>query len=528
MKNSVDRHLLAVLSFLSVLVASQPTRANEVDSRSDYIVNGSPTEAGELRGTVALLFAPDAAGPADLPRRTLWNQFRCSAVLIAPTVAVTAAHCVTPDPPPIGAVHPADSLYVAAGVRTLDDVWRAEVTGVRELIVHEQFLEGFSTDIALLRLDSPITVLNPVRLLPDSEDLVGEVGTAQGYGLRASAEDHGLLDQQQYASFLNEANTPIEEVSEFAIVTSEGVNGSGICFGDSGGPLYIQRDNALYAAGITSAFRGYTDSGPICGAGAFYVPLVSYTDWILENAPEAIPAQLGAGGGCSAASMTPAPTGIWFAAILAALALISSRRVLLGLAAFALLGTFSTGCGSDGDANPSLCSDTYDPTGDFCDPGVERIDLREAERRARGSMPSEALLWSAVGGADETVNPDGEAESWFLRYFIPGRIELPDALFRSVTVYASGNLRPYQELGTVQCIPTEPMLPVDSRDLIHDAIRRLEQAFVSAQLGEEGLLRVFQSHRCAREPDNWGGVEFANTFLYYDDDGSYLGTEGAP
>ena len=80
----------------------------------------------------------------------------------------------------------------------------------------------------------------------------------------------------------------------------------------------------------------------------------------------------------------------------------------------------------------------------------------------------------------------------------------------------------------MQCIPTEPMLPVDSRDLIHDAIRRLEQAFVSAQLGEEGLLRVFQSHRCAREPDNWGGVEFANTFLYYDDDGSYLGTEGAP
>ena len=33
--------------------------------------------------------------------------------------------------------------------------------------------------------------------------------------------------------------------------------------------------------------------------------------------------------------------------------------------------------------------------------------------------------------------PDGEAESWFLRYFVPGQIALPDALYRSVTVYAS-------------------------------------------------------------------------------------------
>ena len=72
------------------------------------------------------------------------------------------------------------------------------------------------------------------------------------------------------------------------------------------------------------------------------------------------------------------------------------------------------------------------------------------------------------------------------------------------------------------------MIPIDTRDVVHDAIRRLEQAGVPVRVGEEGLLRVFQSHRCAREPDTWGGVVFGKTSIYYDDDGSYLGVEGGP
>lgn len=72
------------------------------------------------------------------------------------------------------------------------------------------------------------------------------------------------------------------------------------------------------------------------------------------------------------------------------------------------------------------------------------------------------------------------------------------------------------------------MILVDSKDMVHDAIWRFEQAGVSVRVGEEGLLRVFQSHRCAREPDDWSGVGFANSFVYFDDDGSYLGMEEIP
>lgn len=563
----MNHHFFVLLALFFFLAGVEAARADEVDSRGEYIVNGSPTEAGDLRGTVALLFAPEAEGLDDLQREALSTQVQCSGVLIAPSVVVTAAHCVEVcgyetcerddgetfrcyvcEPESL----PASALFVAAGLRTLDDVWTSEVRAVRELVVHEGYAfsdqwewfvdagvceqrgeneficekPGLATDlhdIALLRLGAPVTAMKPARLLPGSDGLVGEIGTAQGYGLRAPRGYEGLLDQPQYVSLLNETSTPIEQVTDEEILTSEGTYRSGTCYGDSGGPLYVQRGNELSVAGFFSRFRLDAER-PYCGAGSIYTSAPGHIDWIYEKAPEAIPG----GGGCSASSDAQASNKIWFTGLFVLLLFVRARRGALVVAAIFLIGAPSIGCGSDGDGDPSFCNDKYDPTGDFCDPSVDRIDLRTAEQRARSSMPSEALLWGAVGGAEGTVNPDGEAEAWFLRYYIPGQIELPDALFRSVTVHASEDLRPFQELGIAQCIPTEPMFLVDSKHMVHDAIRRLEQAGVAVRLGEEGLFRVVQSHRCAREPDTWGGVGFANTFLYYDDDGSYLGVEGAP
>jgi hypothetical protein len=562
----VNHHFSILLALAVVFAGGRAARADEVDSRDEYIVNGSPTEAGELRGTVAMLFAPEVEGPDDLPRQTLSDQIRCSAVLIAPSLVVTAAHCVEvcgyqscgsydgetyrcymceSEPMPAG------SLYIAAGLRTLDDAWTAEVRAVRELVVHEGYLTsdqwlvetgvceqrgeeqivcekpGLAPDIhdiALLRLEAPTTEANPVSILPGG-DIVGELGTAQGYGQRAPSEYEGLLDQPQYASLLNETNTPIEQVTEQEILTAEGTNRSGTCYGDSGGPLYLARGQEMFVAGVASRLRLDAEA-PWCGAGAIYTSLPGHLDWIYEKAPEAIPAQLGGGGGCTASSEAPTANGISVAWILALLLLLRARRGVLVVAAIFLFGGSSIGCGSDAD--PSFCNDAYDPSGELCDPSVERIDLRTAEQRARNAMPSEAWLWSALGGAEERVNPDGEAEAWFLQYYIPGQLELPDALLRSVTVYASKDLQPFQEIGTVQCIPTEPMVLVDSKEIVHDAIRRLEEAGVSVRLGEMGLLRVVQSHRCARAPDEWGGVGFAKSFVYYDNEGTFLSMEGAP
>ncbi len=151
----MNRHFLVIVSLVFVVIGGGAARADEIDSRGEYVVNGSPTAAGDLRGTVALLFAPEAEGADEVPRQTLETQIRCSAVLISPSVVVTAAHCVEVcgyetcefadgetfrcyrcEPERL----PADSLYIAAGLRTLDDVWSAEILAVRELAVHEGYV----------------------------------------------------------------------------------------------------------------------------------------------------------------------------------------------------------------------------------------------------------------------------------------------------------------------------------------------------------------------------------------------------
>ncbi|MFW2388320.1 MAG: S1 family peptidase [Polyangiales bacterium] len=500
----MNHHFLALLVLLSASTVGRSARADDVGSRGEYIVNGEPSGATDLRSTVAILEAPEGEVLDDSSRRTLAERLKCTGVLMSPSVVITAAHCYS------------DSLYVAAGLRTLDDVWTAEIRSVREAVAHG------TSDIMLLVLDSPLAAVTPAAVLPAGESIVGDPGIAQGYGRRRPDGYLGPLGQDQYQSLLNETNTPVEHFDESWVATAEGPNQSGICFGDSGGPLYISRGNQLFVAGIASLLLQVSED-PECGFGALYVPLAGHLDWINE---ETASAGLADSGGCSASPAARGSNGLWLLGLaLLLLARARSRSVASGAVLF-FLAVSSAACGSD--AGPaSFCNERYDPSGRLCDPGVARIDLRAAEERARDLMPNDAWLWSAAGGEEGAVNPDGESEAWTLRYYIPSHLELPDGLLRRVTVYASEELRPVQEIETVQCIPREPMVPFDSKALVHDAVRRLERAGMPVQFGHEESLLVAQSHRCARRSDEWSGVEYARTSLYYGDDGSYLGMEKA-
>ena len=101
--------------------------------------------------------------------------------------------------------------------------------------------------------------LNPCSGVTGDEGLIGEAGIAQGYGLRASPEYEGLLDQGQYESLLNEAITPIEQVTGDWIATAEGANQSGVCFGDSGGPDLLGGTDTVLA--VNSYVTNYNCAG---------------------------------------------------------------------------------------------------------------------------------------------------------------------------------------------------------------------------------------------------------------------------
>jgi uncharacterized protein (TIGR03382 family) len=206
------------------------------------IVGGEPDTDPAHMATVALTFG-DAA------------RFFCSGTLITETVVLTAGHCVD-------AVDDISSIKVFFG----DSVWSpGDYRNAVDGLVHPRYNPGaLVNDIALLQLESPAPAgITPIPHLPAALGLsqadegttlvdfsgfgVDEVGTS---GVKLHAEDFidvvcdgpGIC-----AGYVNPLTFGYDQ------------RPGGPCFGDSGGPAYILRDNVEYVAGTTSYGDGRCD-----------------------------------------------------------------------------------------------------------------------------------------------------------------------------------------------------------------------------------------------------------------------------
>ena len=559
------------LVFLSLPLMALPwlspsiVRADEVDSHEEYIVNGHAVAPDGLRGTVRVSFL-DADTELDEITAIALRPFPyCSGVLIAPTVVLTAAHCLEdcswdtcsqPDGETAECLsckpdlRSPSTVYVTAGVRTVDDLRRVEPVAVREVFVPEDYTRyrdwravvgecepygddyvctepGLSPeirDLAVLLLDTAIESLTPVPLLLDVEGVELSRGIATGYGERTAPGSEALLDQDEYDSLLHETSTPIERVTEREILTDAGENESGICYGDSGSPLYVQRGNQLFVAGVASRLR-FDREPPKCGKGAIYSLTDPYASWIFEVAPEATPFRLHGGGGCSVSLQSGKDSAPWLLGlVLIVFFLPVARRRRPGVVVLFAALSSSMGCGSGGE--PSLCTERYDPLGVACNPEVARADLHTAEVLARAEVPEGAWLWE-VRSSYSHMDPDGNATDWALTYYLPQEAKPP--LGKALEVYVRGTVVD-QLIGPfdvdVYCVPTRPIEPFDSRKIIHDTIRRIEETGISVQMREPGDLGLVQNHRCASPSLRLNGTSYRlpDGFYYvgYDEYGEFL------
>lgn len=248
--------------FASPLVLAPVLALADAPQPSD-VIGGTVVPAGTWPDAVAVLGA----------------QGSCTGTLIAPDVVLTAGHCAEVNPTQIIAN---TTNYNAAGGITAQ---------VKSITAYPSWETSY--DVSVIVLAAPVQGVTP-RLL-------GTGCTFQSFanGAQVHLVGFGLTDTagQGDNTTLHEAMAPVTDADcsggngcipgvapggEFVA----GGSGTDSCFGDSGGPVYLDTPRGPVVIGAVS--RGLDSSPTPCGGGGIYVRTDKVADWLKTTSGKTI------------------------------------------------------------------------------------------------------------------------------------------------------------------------------------------------------------------------------------------------
>ncbi|XP_072015766.1 chymotrypsin-like protease CTRL-1 [Amphiura filiformis] len=216
--------------------------------------------------------------------------FICTVQLIAPGWAATAAHCVD------GTVL-ASQLRVTFGQYNKDSssIWSTQARSVSQVIIHNGWSSvTLRNDIAILRLSSAVSYTSRVRPVcmqwPGSEndDTFDDNCWVAGWGRTSTFGSSSDYLQDLKVNVMSNSDCVAQASPHQDKVTSnhicvEGIPAnSGLCYGDSGGPLMCKAgDTEWLLLGITSFKTGY-----LCGTNDkpdVFTRMSSYSQWVTDT-----------------------------------------------------------------------------------------------------------------------------------------------------------------------------------------------------------------------------------------------------
>ncbi len=198
----------------------------------------------------------------------------CTGVILTANKILTAAHCaenIEKSRVVVGqdikkSLKDHKNIYEIKKVYFKPDYKKTDEVGINNL------------DLAILELKKPITGFSKREFSIDRADVTNELLIIAGYG-RTSLHQFDLQSLE-----LKKADyTDSKIVANEGIIRIQEIEKTGVCTGDSGGPLFAQNNNQLKLVGIAIAvekFKSALQKVKACYGESVFLDLSLHTEWM--------------------------------------------------------------------------------------------------------------------------------------------------------------------------------------------------------------------------------------------------------